>query len=343
MADAPDVVIAGGGPVGLATALYAARAGLDVVVREPRPGPVDKACGEGLMPGAVADLAALGVDPPGHRLAGIRYLADGHSADAPFKHGDGRGVRRTALHRALSDAVADAGIKVSQLPVGEVENRGDHVLVDGDPARYLVAADGLHSPVRRMIGADDPATGHRRFGHRVHVEMAPWTPYVEVHWATDSEAYVTPVADDLVGIAILTERQAPFDQLLKEHPLIKERLERRPLSRTRGAGPLRQRSTSRVVGRVLLVGDAAGYVDALTGEGIALGLAQARTLVDALVRDDPQRYETAYRKLGRRHELLTHALLRSSRVPALRRRIVPLAERLPRVFSGVVNQLARPA
>jgi flavin-dependent dehydrogenase len=324
----PDLVVAGGGPVGLATALYAARAGLEVVVREPRPGPVDKACGEGLMPGAVADLADLGVDPDGHRLAGIRYVG---------------GVRRTTLHRALSDAVAEAGVKVVQRAVGEVESRRGHVLVDGDRAGYLVAADGLHSPVRRMLGLDRPVEGRRRFGHRVHVELAPWSPYVEVHWAADSEAYVTPVADDLVGIAILTEKQAPFGELIAEHPLLVERLGRLPLSRTRGAGPLRQRSTSRVKGRVLLVGDAAGYVDALTGEGIALGLAQARAAVDAIVSGRSRDYEAAYRKLGRRHELLTKTLLAASQRPAVRSRLVPLAARLPWVFGAAVNQLARPA
>ncbi|HEX5090948.1 MAG TPA: NAD(P)/FAD-dependent oxidoreductase [Nocardioides sp.] len=338
-----DLVVAGGGPIGLATALYAARAGMDVEVREPRPAPVDKACGEGLMPGAVAGLAALGVDPPGHRLAGIRYVGGGRSADALFRHGEGRGVRRTTLHRSLTEAVAEAGIKVVERAVSEVESRAGHVLVDGEPAGYLVAADGLHSPVRRMLGLDRPVEGRRRFGLRVHVEMEPWTPFVEVHWAEGSEAYVTPVADELVGIALLTERHAAFEDLLAEHVLLRQRLGRRPLSRTRGAGPLRQRSAARTIGRVLLVGDAAGYLDALTGEGIAIGLAQARAAVDAVVAGRPEDYEAAYRRLGRRHELLTHALLVSSRVPVVRRQIVPLAARLPRVFTGVVDQLARPA
>ena len=338
-----DLVVAGGGPVGLATALYAARAGLSVEVREPRSAPVDKACGEGLMPSAVADLVELGVAPEGHRLAGIRYVGSGRSVDAPFRRGDGLGVRRTTLHAALSEAVEEAGVKVVPRAVEDVVSVDGHVRVDDTEARFLVAADGLHSRVRRLLGADRPAVPHRRFGLRAHATVAPWTPFVEVHWSPGSEAYVTPVAPDLVGLAVLTDRPRAFAELLAEHPQLVERFAGAPWSAVRGAGPLRQRASGVVHGRVLLVGDAAGYVDAITGEGIALGLAQARSAVAAVVAGRPADYASAFHRIGRRRELLTHALLSSSRVPVVRRQIVPLAARLPRVFAGVVDQLARPA
>ena len=340
-----DLVVAGGGPVGLATALHAARAGMDVVVREPREGPIDKACGEGLMPGAVAELAALGVRPAGRELAGIRYLdgaVGGEGVAARFTSGSGRGVRRTVLHAALAAELEAAGVEVDQRPVRSVRRLGDHVLVDGEPSRYVVAADGLHSPVRRLLGLDAPASGRRRFGLRCHVEQRPWTPYVEVHWSPRAEAYVTPVADDLVGVAVLTERGARFDDVLADFPVLCERLTG-TRSKVMGAGPLRQRARARAAGPVLLVGDAAGYVDALTGEGIALGLAQARAAVACLAAGRPDRYAAEAARLGRRHELLTHALLRATAHQALRRRLVPAATRMPWLFAAAVNQLARPA
>lgn len=337
-----DLVIAGGGPVGLATALYAARAGLDVVVHEPRSGTIDKACGEGLMPSAVADLHKLGVMVVGHPIIGIRYIDQLHRAEATFRSGTGSGVRRTNLHAALAEAVKAAGVEIEQRAVRSVENQGDRVIVDGESARHLIAADGLHSPIRTMLGLDRPASRHRRFGFRSHFETEPWTSFVEVHWSRFAEAYVTPVAPHLIGVAILSERSGPFMELLAEHPQLSERLAGSPPSRVRGAGPLRQRSRRRVAGRVLLVGDAAGYVDALTGEGIALGFAQARAAVACIRSGTPQRYESAWRHLGWRHSLLTHALLTSSRLPVIRQRIVPAAAGLPGVFGAAIDQLARP-
>jgi flavin-dependent dehydrogenase len=338
-----DLVVAGGGPVGLATALHAARAGLDVVVREPREGIVDKACGEGLMPGAVAALAGLGLHPAGSPIDGIRYVDPGHRAEARFRHGPGLGVRRTTLHACLREAVDTAGIEVERRAVRRIAQDDDRVLVDGEPAHYLVAADGLHSPVRRLAGLDVPSRAPKRYGQRRHVATAPWSSFVEVHWSGLAEAYVTPVGPGQVGVALLSAQRLPFEELLAGIPALAERLESLGASRVLGAGPLRQRTRRRVAGRVLLVGDAAGYVDALTGEGISGGLAQAQAAVAALAAGDPASYERAWRRLTWRHDLLTHGLLAATRSRSLRRHLVPAAQRLPRVFGAAVNQLASPA
>lgn len=338
-----DLAIAGGGPVGLATALYAARAGLEATVFEPRVGVIDKACGEGLMPGAVEALAALGIEPDGLSLRGIRYRAGTHCAEARFRGGTGRGVRRTALHAALLHGIVSAGVPVIHEAVGDVAQDADSVLVNGTRARYLVAADGLHSPTRRGLGLEAPAGNARRFGLRSHVEMSPWTDFVEVHWSGSAEAYVTPVAPGLVGIALLTSSRGSFEEQLRCFPELSERVAGMAMSRVRGAGPLHQRSRRRTAGRVLLVGDASGYVDALTGEGIAVGLGQARAAVAAIGSDDPSRYEWAWRRASWRYQAFTRALLGIAAVPPARRALVPLAARLPTVFSAAVNELGRPA
>lgn len=338
-----DLLVAGGGPVGLATALYAAREGLDVGVREPRPGSIDKACGEGLMPAAAAALRDLDVPLDGHPILGIRYLDPHWSAETPFRHGAGVGVRRTVLHDALRARAAESGIVTDHRPVREVVDRGDHLLVDGEPTRFLIAADGLHSPVRRLLGLTGPPAHQRRYGLRCHVEVQPWTGFVEVHWAAVGEAYVTPVADDLVGVAVLSMEHRPLPELLAAFPLLAERLRGRVQSKVRGAGPLRQRSRRRTAGRVLLVGDAAGYVDAITGEGIALGLAQARAAVAAVADQQPHRYERDWRRISRSHNLLTKSLVLATSLPPVRREIVHIAARLPAVLGAAVDQLAKPA
>jgi flavin-dependent dehydrogenase len=339
MTDA-DVLVVGGGPVGLAAAAWARLAGWEVVVLEPRPAPVDKACGEGLMPGTLAALHDLDVDPPGWPLRGISYRRADRRVDHAFRSGPGRGVRRTALHAALRRRVDDLGVPVLPTRVTSVATAGGGVVAGGVSARWLLACDGLHSTVRRAVGLERPARpSGRRFGLRHHYRVAPWTDLVEVHWGPVAEAYVTPVAPDLVGVAVLGPPRTSYADALAALPGLAVRLGgAEPAGPVLGAGPLRQVTAARTAGPVRLVGDASGYVDALTGEGLRVGLAQARAAVATL--SDAAAYERAWRAVTRDYRLLTAGLVAWARSP-LRGAIVPLAHRAPRLYGGVVERLAR--
>ena len=335
-----DVLVVGGGPAGLATAIGCAQAGLSVAVAEPRGGPIDKACGEGLMPSAVRRLAAIGVRPQGHPLGGIRYLDSRGQVDARFRHGHGLGVRRTVLHAALAERAAELGIEVLPARVTEFSAHGGTVRAAGLQARYLVAADGLHSTIRRACGLDPRPARHARYGLRRHYRLAPWTDLVEVHWSAGSEAYITPVADDLIGVAVLGNGQGDFEARLAAFPALRARLAgAEPASRVRGAGPLRQDVEHRARGGVLLVGDASGYLDALTGEGIGAALAQAAVLADCVAAGRAGDYERAWLRATRKSRALTSGLLWSRNKPLIGPRIVPAARRLPRLFAAIVNQV----
>ena len=335
-----DVVVAGGGPFGLAAAIEARLAGLDVVVVEPRVGEIDKACGEGLMPGALPRLQRLGVDPAGMPLRGVSYRAAGRHADHRFAT-EGRGVRRTELQAALHARAVELGVSFVEGKVARVTQDAMSVTVAGIRSRWLFGCDGLHSTVRSEIGADLPAPRRgRRFGLRQHFAVQPWTDLIEVHWSGGVEAYVTPVAPDTVGVALLGRRGLDFRRALADIPELAFLLDEAPASALRGAGPLRQRTSRRHRGRVLLVGDASGYVDAITGEGLRLGFAQAQAAVTAVVHGRPGSYEEQWTRITRDFRVLTSGLVLAAQSP-LRPAIVPIAGRLPRVYGAAVERLAK--
>ena len=335
-----DVIVVGGGPVGLAAAIVAGLAGLTVAVVEPREGVIDKACGEGLMPGAVPLLARLGVDPVGMPLRGVSYNAGGRRADHVFATGVGRGVRRTLLHAALSARAAELGAERVVARVETVEQDARGVVAAGIRGSWLFGADGLHSTVRRLAGLElPPPRARRRFGITRHFAIEPWSDLVEIHWAPRAEVYVTPLAPDLVGVSLLGAPRTEFEETIAGIPALASRLAGRTSTRgPHGAGPFRQRASPPSRGRVLLVGDASGYVDAITGEGLRLGFEQARLAVAHATGGAD--YDGQWRRATRDFRVLTSRLVLAATSPA-RPAIVPLARALPGLYGSVVEKLAR--
>lgn len=163
---------------------------------------------------------------------------------------------------------------------------------------------------------------------------------VEVHFADGAEAYVTPVSRREIGVAFLRRGVEPFGEALASFPILARRLrDARPSSVTRGAGPFEQRVWRRVQGRVLLIGDAAGYLDPLTGEGVALAMASARAAVSCLLVDRPLGYELAYERASRRYYLVTRLLLELTKSRRAHRPLLALARHLPGVFPLALGYL----
>jgi flavin-dependent dehydrogenase len=369
MADATDLLVIGGGPAGLATAIAARLAGMSArVVERSRP-PIDKACGEGLMPDAVARLGELGValaSGEGWRFRGIRYLDGETVAEGVFPRAGGLGVRRLHLHQALARRAADLGVDLcwgvtahglapaarSTGPAGALP-ADDELLAAGAytdraglelaAARWVIGADGLRSRVRQWAGLEGPPARRRRFGVRRHFACRPWSDMVEVYWGPGCEAYVTPVGPDEVGVAMLwSDGKARFDDLLAHFPGLATRLDGAPAaSRDRGAGPLLQRPRGVCRGNVALVGDASGYVDAITGEGLAVALHQSAALIEALAAGDLARYASRHRRIGRLPDNMTALLLAVERRPWLRRRMVRALAAEPALFSRLLGIHAR--
>jgi flavin-dependent dehydrogenase len=343
-----DLLVVGGGPTGLATSIMAVQAGLDVAVVEQRKGIIDKACGEGLMPAAVRKLGELGVEPAqSHPFKGIRYIDGSRSAEGVFPQGPGLGVRRLALHEALSNRAEELGVVRISGRVGELHQDSEWVEAGGARARYLVAADGLYSPIRKNLGLGRPPTRPPRLGLRRHYRQRPWSNFVEVYWSRNAEAYVTPVGEELVGVAILYYRgkaperntQSRYDTLLELFPALLERLGE-PCTTLKGSGPFERRTSSRVSGRILLAGDAAGYLDPITGEGIRLGLDAGEAAVASIAAGKPELYDKEWKKLSRRYWWMTDGLLRIRRFPPTRDLMVPFLRACPWAFDRIVGALA---
>jgi flavin-dependent dehydrogenase len=206
-------------------------------------------------------------------------------------------------------------------------------------AAYVAIADGLGSlvPRERRGGLRE------RYGFRRHYRVAPWSSMVEVHWTDGAEAYVTPVSEDEVGIAILWHRPASsWESMLSRFGALARHLgSASPITTVQGAGPFRRRTRRAAGGRVALVGDASGYVDAITGEGIAIAFECARALARSLRTADLRVYERAHRSILSRYRRTTEFVLALAAFPFLRHGVVSVLSEQSWLFDHCLR-LAQP-
>ena len=337
-----DVFIAGGGPAGLAAAIAAAQRGFSVLVADGARPPIDKACGEGIMPEGVEALGALGVDlsaTGAARLEGIRFVDDAREVCASFAQGTGLAMRRTALHAALIARAERVGVRLMWGARVEAVGEGEAIVAGSTVrCRFAICADGLNSSLRRMVGLGAAKARRRRFGFRSHHRVPPWSSFVEVYWADCGQIYVTPVSADEICVALLTsDPHAQLEPMVAAFPGLRERLQPAAGAERRMGGitsTSRLRAVSR--GHIAVVGDASGSADAITGDGLSLAFQQALVLADAMAAGELGRYEEEHRCISRLPRAMGELLLLMDGRPWLRRRVFSVFAQSPELFARLL-------
>ena len=342
MIKSTDVFVIGGGPAGLAAAIAARQHGFDVVVADGAEPPIDKPCGEGLMPDGRAALANFGIRIPAedsHPFRGIRFVSGTLRVDASFPADQGLGIRRTALHRIMVARAEALGISLLwQTPITRLHAQGVHIGREVVRSRWVVGADGGQSLVRRWAGLDRYHYDRTRFAFRRHYRIAPWSDCMELHWGPGCQIYVTPVAADEICVALVSRDQhLRLDNALENFPELSSLLRRvEQTSVERGAISSTRKLRQVYRGQVALVGDASGAVDSITGEGLCLTFRQAQVLAQCFVEGNLRRYQREHRSLARRPAMMARLMLSLDWKVSLRQRVMRAFSADPRLFSHML-------
>jgi flavin-dependent dehydrogenase len=337
-----DVFVVGGGPAGLASAIALSQKGYQVCVADCAVPPIEKACGEGLLPDSQSALRKLGVvvtQSYGAAFRGIRFQEGKRTFQAAFPNGMGVGVRRPVLQKLLIDRACQLGVQLRwgvkglAWQEGRLTENGSAVSV-----ALVVAADGHNSRIRRAAGLDEAKHHSWRYGYRRRYAMAPWSEHTEIYWKDRFQIYVTPVSSREVCVAVVSRQQKlRLDEALRLVPEIGQRLGGRKFSSNEMGALTVERRLKKIWRQGLaLTGDASGSVDAVTGEGMGLSFKGAVALADAYSSGDLAGYQRAHEKFFERPRLMSSMLVKLGDLPLVRKRIFAGFARRPDVFGDVL-------
>lgn len=360
-----DVIVAGGGPAGAATALRLAREGLDVAVVERSAFPRTKPCGEYLSPATVRALDELGLaaplEPKASPIHGIRLFNNGARVELPLRT-PGWSLPRATLDDALLSAAREAGARIVRGRIEDVLSSEERVgafvrMPDGSrermDARILVGADGAHSIVAKICGLSAAQNGTPRFalgGH--YAGLSGLDGCVEMFVDGASYFAFNPFSESAANVMLivrepeLQRRRRDVDAFIAEraralsgnsHGFDGARIEGKRVA----VGPLEHRALRYTAPRIFLAGDAAHFLDPFTGQGVYMALFGARIAareIAATIRAGAAeeraraRFERALGGEVRRRKSLASAAASLVRLP----RLAPFA----RLFTPLLGAIA---
>lgn len=337
-----EVIVVGAGPAGIVAAIAAQKRGKQAIVLDARKPPIDKPCGEGILPQGIAALGTLGISLPAEDafpFRGIRFADSHYSVRADFADETGLSVRRIRLHQLLTDCAVEAGVifrwgaRVTQIDEYTVTTPLERFSYD-----WLIGADGHNSYVRKWAGLDPRAIRKKRFGFCTHFDLEPWSDVAEVHWAHGCQIFITPMRRHEVGIAVISrDPQLRFEKAIQHFPFLANKLRgAKPTTRELGDTTGLRILPTVTKGRIALIGDASGTVDAVTGHGLSLSFQQAISLAESMQERDLEHYESSHKKIASLAITMSRLMMLMSESDWIRRRTLRLFQITPSLFANML-------